>query len=197
MYILPPMSHLAVTVRRYVEQPGNTAVALEKAAGVPYTTLSNILRDSHPRPERLGQLLRVLPASTAADWLIAYLRDDIPAEWADRVEILVETLESHTAHVREPSPSYGPAATARALERLQRALEHRPELGDWLVKTMTLILGPESPLRPRTSKRWRPATMDAECCKTLIAGCQPRLVRPRSPRPTEIFSLFACTISGL
>lgn len=137
------MSYLSCKVRDYVNQPGITALGLEKQAGVPSTTINNILRESHPRPERLGQLLRVLPGSIATEWLIAYLKDDIPPDWLPRVQILVEALETAQDRVAEVPATYGPAATARALERLQQGLETDPTLGDWLVKTINLIYGPE------------------------------------------------------
>jgi hypothetical protein len=143
------MSYLSVKVRDYVAQRGVTAIDLEKRANVPATTIHNILRDSHPRPERLGQLLRVLPPAIAGEWLIAYLRDDVPAEWATRVEILVDTAGlpidrlAESAAIYGAASIYGPAATARAQERLQTALESDPELGEWLVKTVNLILGPD------------------------------------------------------
>lgn len=134
------MSYLAVKVREYVSRPGVTALGLEKKADVPVTTISNILRDSHPRPERLGQLLQVLPAEIAQEWLTAYLRDDVPPEWQHRVEILIDTT-SLASHVAEDPTLYGIPNTQAAMEQLTAAMEHDPELGRWFVKTVSLILG--------------------------------------------------------
>jgi hypothetical protein len=135
------MSYLAVKVRDYVSQPGVTALGLEKSAQLPAATINNILRDSHPRPERLGQLLRVVPERIATEWLIAYIQDDVPAEWLPRLQILIEPLESDSNVLREPEVDYGPPATQRALARLQTAMERDAELARWFVKTVGLVLG--------------------------------------------------------
>lgn len=136
------MSYLSVKVRDYVSQPGVTALGLEKMANVPVATINNILRDSHPRPERLGELLRVLPPVIAREWLIAYLRDDIPVEWDDRVEILVKLNEELSDdRLQEPESPYGPLNTANAVERLRKAMEKDPELCRWFVRTVDLVLG--------------------------------------------------------
>lgn len=136
------MSYLSVKVRDYVSQPGITALGLEKLANVPVATINNILRDSHPRPERLGKLLRVLPPIIARDWLVAYLRDDIPAEWDDRVEISVQIDEEFSdGRLQEHESQYGPLNTANAVERLGKAMEKDPELCRWFVRTVDLVLG--------------------------------------------------------
>jgi len=143
------MSYLATKVVAYFQTCSFTMKQVEESAGLPRMTLSNISKNVHPRPERLGQLLRVLPPAIAGEWLIAYLRDDVPAEWATRVEILVDTAGlpidrlAESAAIYGAASIYGPAATARAQERLQTALESDPELGEWLVKTVNLILGPD------------------------------------------------------
>ena len=135
------MSHLAVKIRDYVSQPGITAFGLEKAAGLPSASITHILRDSHPRPERLGQLLRVVPERIATEWLIAYIQDDVPEEWLPRLQILIEPLDSDLGVLRESEVDYGPPATARALARLQTAMERDAELARWFVKTVGLVLG--------------------------------------------------------
>ena len=140
------MSHLAVAVRDYCEQPGVTARELELRAGVPGATISHIMRDSHPRPERLGQLLRALDDATARRWLIAYLRDDCPPEYLPRLQILITELDGST--VQEPGAAYlvpldhGPAAVLAAWQRLQTAIQADTSLGRWFVQTVNLILGP-------------------------------------------------------
>jgi hypothetical protein len=140
------MSHLAVVVREYCEQPGVTARDLELRAGVPGATISHIMRDSHPRPERLGQLIRALDDATARRWLIAYLRDDCPPEYLPRLQILITEFDGST--VQEPGTAYlvpldhGPAAVLAAWQRLQTAMEADTSLGRWFVQTVNLILGP-------------------------------------------------------
>lgn len=148
------MSHLAVVVRDYCERPGITARDLENRAGVPSATLSHIMRDTHPRPERFGQLLRAVDDDTAQRWLIAYLRDDCPPEYLPRLQILIHSLDSNSTAaadattLRETAAVYGtsldhsPAAVLAAWHRLQTAIQADTSLGRWFIKTVTLILGP-------------------------------------------------------
>jgi len=141
------MSHLAVVVREYCEQPGITAREMELRAGVPGATIAHIMRDSHPRPERLGQLIRCLDDATARRWLIAYLRDDCPPEYLPRLQILITEIDGST--VQEPGATYlvpldhGPPAILAAWQRLQTAMQADTHLGRWFVQTVSLILGPE------------------------------------------------------
>jgi hypothetical protein len=140
------MSHLAVVVREYCEQPSVTARDLEMRAGVPGATIAHIMRDSHPRPERLGQLIRALDDTTARRWLIAYLRDDCPPEYLPRLQILITELDGSS--VQAPGSSHlvpldhGPAAVLAAWQRLQSAIQADTSLGRWFVQSVSLILGP-------------------------------------------------------
>jgi hypothetical protein len=110
-------------------------------------TVGNILNGTHPRPERLGQLIRCLDDATARRWLIAYLRDDCPPEYLPRLQILITELDGST--VQEPGATYlvpldhSPAAIMSALQRLQTAMQADTHLGRWFVQTVSLILGPE------------------------------------------------------
>jgi hypothetical protein len=141
------MSHLAVQVHDYLSQPGKKASALEAQAGLKRGTLDSIQREQHPRPERLGQLIRVLDDATARLWLIAYLRDDCPPEYLPRMQILITELDGST--VQEPGATYlvsldhGPTAILAAWQRLQTAMQADTHLGRWFVQTVSLILGPE------------------------------------------------------
>jgi hypothetical protein len=134
------MSYLAVKVRNYVTQPGVTALGLEKSADVPATTISNILRDSHPRPDRFGRLLRVLPSQVAVEWLTAYLLDDVPDAWRERVQIIINGVHDEPSTLCEPTPDCGPPDTALAISRLTAAMDKDDELGRWFVQTVKLLL---------------------------------------------------------
>jgi hypothetical protein len=120
---------------------------MELRAGVPGATIAHIMRDSHPRPERLGQLIRCLDDATARRWLIAYLRDDCPPEYLPRLQILITEIDGST--VQEPGATYlvpldhGPTAILAAWQRLQTAMQADTHLGRWFVQTVSLILGPE------------------------------------------------------
>ena len=68
-----------------------------RSAQLPRMTVGNILNDTHPRPERFGQLLRALDDATARQWLTAYLRDDCPPEYLPRLEIIIAGKPQHAA----------------------------------------------------------------------------------------------------
>lgn len=147
------MSHLAVAVHDYCSRPGITARDIENRAGVPGATISHILRDTHPRPERFGQLLRAVDDETAQRWLIAYLRDDCPPEYLPRLQILIQTpgsspgSDATATTLRETAAAYGqtldhsPAAVLAAWHRLQTAIQADTSLARWFIKTVQLILG--------------------------------------------------------
>lgn len=143
------MSHLADQVQDYLSQPGITATALEHKAGLKRGALDSIQREQHPRPDRLGKLLRALDDTTASQWLIAYLRDSCPLEFLPRLQIIIQQLQDNPATVHELAATYttaatdhGPHAAAHAWQRLQHAMASDTTLARWFVKTVTLILGP-------------------------------------------------------
>lgn len=135
------MSHLAVALRKYCEQPNVTASELEKRAGVPAATISHILRESHPRPERLAQLMRAVDPATACEWLVAYLRDDCPPEYVDRVTITVQQLEHDVLHESIPTPAQVDPVQL-AWQRLQAAMRNDTALRQWFQRTVEVILSP-------------------------------------------------------
>lgn len=144
------MSHLAVQITDYIATAPITARQLEEKAGLPRMTIGNILNDTHPRPERFGQLLRAVDDPTARRWLSAYLRDDCPAEFLPRLDIIIREIESDTASLHEAAttyrtstPDHGPRAVLAAWARLQTAIAADTSLARWFVKTVALILGPE------------------------------------------------------
>lgn len=140
------MSHLAVQVTEYLDTSKASAKQLEELSGLPRMTVGNILNGTHPRPERLGQLIRSLDDATARRWLVAYLRDDCPPEYLPRLQILITELDGST--VQEPGATHlvpldhGPAAVLAAWQRLQTAIQADTSLGRWFVQTVSLILGP-------------------------------------------------------
>lgn len=146
------MSHLAVQVSDYLQRTPVTARQLEELAALPRMTVGNILNDTHPRPERFGQLLRAVDDETAQRWLIAYLRDDCPPEYLPRLQILIQTPGSSPGSdvtiLRETAAAYGttldhsPAAVLAAWHRLQTAIQADTSLARWFIKTVQLILGP-------------------------------------------------------
>ena len=123
------MSHLAVQVQDYLAQPGITATALEHKAGLKRGALDSIQREQHPRPERLGQIIRAL-------------------EYLARLEIIIRQLETSSSLQESPTaytvttPEHGPLAVLAAWQRLQDAIQSDTTLARWFIKTVTLILGP-------------------------------------------------------
>ena len=143
------MSHLAVQVQDYLAQPGITATALEHKAGLKRGAIDSIQREQHPRPERLGQIIRALENDDIARrWLIAYLRDSCPLEYLARLEIIIRQLETSSSLQESPTaytvttPEHGPLAVLAAWQRLQDAIQSDTTLARWFIKTVTLILGP-------------------------------------------------------
>jgi hypothetical protein len=142
------MSHLAVQITEYIATAPITARQLEEKAGLPRMTIGNILNDTHPRPERFGQLLRAVDDATARRWLTAYLRDDCPTEFLPRLEIIIADPQGTDATMHEQSanyrstPDHGPSAVLAAWTRLQSAIAADTNLARWFIKTVQLILGP-------------------------------------------------------
>lgn len=143
------MSYLAVQITDYLATSHTSAKQLEDSARLPRMTIGNILKDAHPRPERFGQLLRAIDDATARKWLIAYLRDDCPADYLPRLEITIAALqEADITTVREVATAYttghldtSPAAVLDAWHRLQSAIQADNSLAKWFIKTVNLILG--------------------------------------------------------
>lgn len=134
------MSRLTVAVRQYVSQPHIKAIELEKKAGVPQATIGSILRDVHPRPERLGQLLRAVDDETAITWLEAYLLDDVPEDWQQRVNVLIkESLRANT--LKEQATPVRQNDFDVAWQRLRAVVSRDAELGQWFCQTVALVLG--------------------------------------------------------
>ena len=142
------MSYLAVQVTDYLQTSGVSARQLEDTAGLPRMTVGNLLKDSHPRPERFGQLLRAVDDATAKRWLVAYLKDDCPPEYLPRLQITIAAIEAASEGVAEAVsaylvPDHSPSAVQAAWSRLQAAISADTSLARWFVKTVNLILGPE------------------------------------------------------
>lgn len=156
------MSRLTVAVRQYVSQPHVKAIDLEKKAGVPQATIGHILRDVHPRPERLGQLLRAVDDDTAISWLEAYLLDDVPEDWQARVRILIKEIQSANM-LKEQAASIPMNDFDVAWQRLRAVISRDAELGQWFCSTVALVLGEpaqsnivsDEALKPTKSKKPR------------------------------------------
>lgn len=135
------MSHLAVQVQDYLSQPGVTATAIEAKAGLKRGTLDSIQRGQHPRPERLGQLIRALDENTARRWLVAYFRDDCPTEFLPRLEIRIDEVKPDTnASIGAINDSRTPTDVLAAWHRLATAMQSDVTLARWFVKTVELAL---------------------------------------------------------
>lgn len=136
------MSFLAATVSDYFAATNLTQSTIERLAGLPRMSVGCIINGQHPRPERFGQLLSVLPVDVAEEWLLAYLKDEIPEEWRERVEVIFKRPDGLV--MNEQPVEYRKPPTLRAVDRLRAAMASDPELGAWFVRSVELILGPEA-----------------------------------------------------
>lgn len=117
-------------------------------------TISGIIKQgAHPRAERMAKLLAAVPHDTARELLTAYLLDDCPTDWVDRVTILVEASDTSDSKLQEPTTSYrvqlSTAGLARQiLAQMSAALDAGDTLlADWLATTGRLLVSPH--LSPR------------------------------------------------
>jgi hypothetical protein len=134
------MSHLAVAVRHYFKTHTCTVSEVEGKAGLPRMSIGSILRNAHPRPEKLGQLLSVIDDDSAMAWLDAYLLDDVPEAWLHRVSIHIKELELPET-LKEPSSRLTQHDYDVAWQRLREVITRDTETGQWFCQTVALILG--------------------------------------------------------
>jgi hypothetical protein len=129
--------HLSIALRSFLERQQRTALDVERTAGLPNATIARIFTGRHPRPETMSALLHAVPQDEAAILLLAYLRDDCPDDWQDKI-----TLDLLTGHLAEPSSGYGPAKPAtieEALAALTRAAQGDANLRSWIITTARIL----------------------------------------------------------
>jgi hypothetical protein len=129
--------HLSIALRSFLERQQRTALDVERTAGLPNATIARIFTGRHPRPETMSALLHAVPQDEAAILLLAYLRDDCPDDWEDKI-----TLDLLTGHLAEPSSGYGPAKPAtieEALAALTRAAQGDANLRSWIITTAKIL----------------------------------------------------------
>jgi hypothetical protein len=129
--------HLSIALRSFLERHQRTALDVERTAGLPNATIARIFTGRHPRPETMSALLHAIPQDEAAILLLAYLRDDCPDDWEDKI-----TLDLLTGHLAEPSSGYSPAKPAtieEALAALTRAAQGDANLRAWIITTAKIL----------------------------------------------------------
>ena len=85
----------------------------------------------------MSALLGAVPQAEAGTLLLAYLRDDCPDDWEDKIQ-----LDLLTTHLAEPSGTYGTpkAATIEdALAALTRAAQGDANLRSWIITTAKIL----------------------------------------------------------
>lgn len=85
----------------------------------------------------MSALLGAVPGDEAAILLLAYLRDDCPDDWEDKI-----TLELLVSHVAEPGATYGTPKTATIEEALAAFTRHSQgdeALRTWLITTAQIL----------------------------------------------------------
>jgi hypothetical protein len=129
--------HLSIALRSFLERHQRSALDVERRADLPNATIARIFTGRHPRPETMSALLGAVPQDEAAILLLAYLRDDCPDDWEDKI-----TLDLLTGHLAEPSSGYGPAKPAtieEALAALTRAAQGDANLRAWIITTARIL----------------------------------------------------------
>ena len=129
--------HLSIAVRNYLQRHQLSALEVEKRAGLPNASLASIMRGTHPRPKSMSALLGAVAQDEAAILLLAYLRDDCPDDWEDKI-----TLELLVSHVAELGATYGTPKTATIEEALAAFTRHSQgdeALRTWLITTAQIL----------------------------------------------------------
>jgi hypothetical protein len=129
--------HLSIALRSFLERNQRSALDVERTAGLPNATIARIFTGRHPRPETMSALLHAVPQEEAAVLLLAYLRDDCPDDWEDKIK-----LDLLTSHLAEPTVTYGTpkAATIEAaLAALTHAAHGDENLRLWLINTAKIL----------------------------------------------------------
>jgi hypothetical protein len=141
--------HLSIALRSYLERSQRSALDVERRAGLPNAFIAGIMRGTHPRPKSMSALLSAVPQEEAILLLIAYLRDDCPDDWEDKIQIDIIVCS-----MQEPATPYGPTRPAtieEALAALTRAAQGDTHLRDWIITTAHILnLLPAADLRPNT-----------------------------------------------
>lgn len=129
--------HLSIALRSYLERTQRTALDVERRSNLPNATIARIFTGRHPRPETMSALLGAVPQDEAATLLLAYLRDDCPDDWEDKIQ-----LDLLTTHLAETDSTYGTPKAAtieEALAALTRAAQGDANLRAWIITTAKIL----------------------------------------------------------
>lgn len=106
------MSRLADTLLRALDEMHISAAQLERRAQLKPMTVGGILRDQHPRPERMERIIAACPRSIAHQLLHAYLLDDCPDPWTPHVAIEITGSPVHHDDAEQSPTTAGPPGSA-------------------------------------------------------------------------------------
>lgn len=129
--------HLSIALKSFLQRFDQTALELERRAGLPNASIANIMRGTHPRPKTMSALLSAVPQAEAVTLLLAYLRDDCPDDWEDKIR-----LDCLFSHVTEPEPVYGTPKTTtieEALAALTHAAQGDEQLRAWIITSVKIL----------------------------------------------------------
>jgi len=129
-------AYLAQTLKIWLETSATRAIDVERSAGLPNSTLSKIIAGTHPRPERLAQILAHVPDDIAVRLLNAYLLDDIPEDWRQRVTV---TIQARSSRLMEPDTAPQKDRLTIALERFERTARGDPSFASWVTNTASVF----------------------------------------------------------
>ena len=136
--------HLAIALRNYLERSDRSALDVERTAGLPNATIARIFTGRHPRSDTMSALLAAVPVEVARDLLIAYLKDDCPDDWQNKliIDVLTDTasLQDRAATGYTAGP---PIDRQTQLEEAITALTHAANgdaaTRDWIIDTAKLF----------------------------------------------------------
>jgi hypothetical protein len=136
--------HLAIALRNYLERTDRSALDVERTAGLPNATIARIFTGRHPRADSMSALLRAVPFEVARDLIIAYIKDDCPNDWIERLVIDVLSFrdglqEQHPTGYTADNLKPGQTVVEEALAALTKAAEGDASLRDWLIDTARLL----------------------------------------------------------
>ncbi len=129
--------HLSIALRSYLERSQRSALDVERRADLPNATIARIFTGRHPRPETMSSLLSAVPQAEAVTLLLAYLRDDCPDDWEDKIR-----LDCLFSQVAEPEPVYGTPKTTtieEALAALTHAAQGDEQLRAWIITSVKIL----------------------------------------------------------
>ncbi len=137
-------NHFAVALSSYLETNSIRAKQLETLAGLPNATIAKLTAGQRPSVERLAEILQAIPSTESAKLLDAYLRDAVPQQWRDAVQIIITVAET----ALQSAPPEVKDTLTRTLERIAERARSDIDFAAWLLDTAALMQLTPEPATP-------------------------------------------------